>query len=192
MEEPTTYTRKMKRAAKILAYKRHRQPGLKGWELKRALGGDYLQIIGSLNQQLDLLGLQVKTVFDSEQTQDLTEEQYEKARFYITIKEPLHTSDVVMSGWRVDDIAVLVATVALIISKQGKIQRTELDQILREKFSNRRIDSSLHHFIKLGYLSQDDAGNLYLDWRTRAEIDPKVLLKLIMSEEKKKSSQESS
>ena len=75
---------------------------------------------------------------------------------------------------------------------KGKIQRIELDQILREKFSNRRIDSSLHHFIKLGYLSQDETGNLYLDWRTRAEIDPKVLLKLIMSEEKKKSSQESS
>lgn len=175
---------KMKRAAKILFYKRHRQPGVKGWELKRALGGDYFRIVDLLNRQLENLDLQVKIVYEiPEQPKNPTEEQLERARFYITLKEPLHTSDMIMAGWRIDDVAILVATIAYIISKQGKSQRREVEEILKEKFPARRIDYSLNRFIRMGYLSQDDAGVLYLDWRARAEIDSKALLKLILGED---------
>jgi len=183
-EKTAAYVRKMRRAAKILFYKRHRQPGVKGWELKRALGRDYLKIIDLLNRQLESLDLRVKVVYETpEEPKDPSEEQLEKARFYISLKEPLYASDMAMSGWRVDDIAVLVVTVAYIISKQGRAQRKEVEQILMEKLPRWRVDYSLNRFIRMGYLSQDDADVLYLDWRARAEIDQKTLLKLILGEE---------
>jgi hypothetical protein len=173
----------MKRAAKILFYKRHRQPGVKGWELKRALGKDYLKILDLLNQQLDSLDLQVKTVYESsESNQNPTEEENEKARFYISVKTPLSVSDMTMAGWRVDNIAVLIVAIAYITSKQGKAPRNEVEQILNEKFPQWRIDHTLNRFIRMGYISQDDSSILYLDWRARAEIDQKNLLKLILSE----------
>ena len=182
-DDAAAYVRKMKRAAKILFYKRHQQPGVKGWELKRALGGDYAKIIDLLNQQLENLDLQVKIVFETpEQPRNPTDEQLDKARFYITLKEHLQASDLTMAGWRIDDVAVLVVTVAYIISKQGKAQRNEIEQILAEKLPKWRFDHSLNRFIRVGYLSQDDAGILYLDWRARAEIDQKTLLKLILDE----------
>lgn len=182
-EDTAAYVRKMKRASKILFYKRHRQPGVKGWELKRALGGDYLKIVDLLNRQLENIDLQVKIVYEtSEQPKKPTEEQLDKARFYVTLKEPLQASDLTMAGWRIDDVAVLVVAVAYIISKQGKAQRKEVEQILAEKLPKWRFDHSLNRFIRMGYLSQDDANVLYLDWRARAEIDQKTLLKLILNE----------
>lgn len=182
-DRKATYLNKVKRAAKILFYKRHRQPGVKGWELKRALGKDFVKILDLLNQQLDALDLQVRTIYETtESNQNPTEEQLEKARYYITLKTSLSVSDMTMAGWRVDNIAVLIVAIAYITSKQGKASRNEVEQILKEKFPQWRIDSSLNRFIRMGYISQDDTGILYLDWRARAEIDQKNLLKLILSE----------
>lgn len=182
-EDRTAYTRKVKRATKLLFYRRHRQPGIKGWELRRALGKDYVDIVGILNQQLEDLGLQVNTVYEEAVSpKNPTKEQLDRARFYITVKEPLTESELVMSGWRVDDVAALVVAVAHIISKQGKASRKEIEQILKEKFSKWRVERNLNRFISRGYLSQvDDV--LYLDWRARAEIDQKMLIKLILGGE---------
>ena len=91
-------------------------------------------------------------------------------------------SELVMAGWRVDDVAALAVTVALIISRQGKIQRKEVEQILKNKFSGWRVDYNLNRFQRRGYISQDDTGILYLNWRARAEIDQETLLKLILAE----------
>lgn len=180
-EKTASYARKMKRATKILFYKRHRQPGVKGWELKRALGKEYLEIVDLLNRQLERLDIHVKVVFETpEEPKNPTEEQLEKARFYITLKEPLYVSDMTLAGWRIDNIAVLVVTVAYIISKQGKSPRQQVEQLLKEKFPKWRIEYSLNRFIRLGYLSQDDNDVLYLGWRSRAEIDQKTLLKLVL------------
>ena len=183
-EKKAEYAQKMKRAVKILFYKRHRQPGVKGWELRRALGKDYLTIVDLLNQQLTTLGLRVKIVYETlDRPENPTVEQCEKARFYATLQAPLRNTDMVMAGWRIDSVAILVTTVAYIISKEGKSQRSEVEQILMEKFQRRRIDYTLNRFIRMGYLSEDDLGVLYLDWRARAEIDQKTLLKLILGDE---------
>ncbi|MFH0748854.1 MAG: hypothetical protein V1915_02895 [Candidatus Bathyarchaeota archaeon] len=183
-EKTAEYVHKIKRAAQILFYKRHRQPGVKGWELKRALGAEYPKIVDLLNHQLNTIDLQVKIVYETpEQPKTPTGEQLERARFYVTLKEPLRISDMVLAGWRIDDVAILVVAVAYIISKQGQSQRSEVEAILREKFPKHRIDYSLNRFIRMGYLRPDDAGLLYLDWRARAEIDPQLLLKLILAEE---------
>lgn len=185
-EETASYVRRLKRASKILFYQRHRQPGVKGWELKRTLGRDYMKIIQLLNEQLANLDLQVKIVHDgSEQVDKPTEEQLERARFYITLKEPIPMSDMSMSGWRVDDVSALVVAIAYIISKQGKSPRKEVEQILKEKFPKWKVEYNLNRFIGRGYLSQDENDILYLDWRARAEIDQKELVKLILGEETK-------
>ncbi|MFH0897274.1 MAG: hypothetical protein V1850_04420 [Candidatus Bathyarchaeota archaeon] len=185
-DETASYIRKIKRAAKILFYQRHRQPGVKGWELKKALGRDYVKIIALLDNQLDSTGLQVKTVYESaDQPSKPTEEQLERARFYITLKEPIHTSDMIMSSWRVDDVSALVVAVAYIISKQGKAPRKEVEQILREKLPNWKVVRNINRFIDRGYLNQDKNDVLYLDWRARAEIDQRELVKLILGKETK-------
>jgi hypothetical protein len=187
-ENTGAYVRKVKRAAKIIFYRRHRQPGVKGWELRRALGKEYVKIVDLLNQHLSSIGLQVSTVYEgSEQPQNPTSEQLDGARFYMAVKEPLTASDLVMSGWRVDDVAALVVAVSYIISKQGKAARKDIEQILREKFPKWRVERSLNRYIRQGYLNEvDDV--LYLDWRARAEIDQKTLIKLVIGGDTSKSS----
>lgn len=177
------YMRRVKRAAKILFYRRHRQPGVKGWELRRALGKEYATVIDLLNQQLANVGLEVSTVFEGAERPDPpTSEELDRARFYVTVKEPLTTADLVLSGWRVDDVAALVVTVSYIISKQGKAARRDIEQLLREKFPKWRVERSLNRYIRQGYLSEvDDV--LYLDWRARAEIDQKTLIRLVIGGE---------
>jgi hypothetical protein len=52
-----TYASKVKRAIHMLFYRRHKKPGVKGWELRKALGSDYpkvLKILKDENQQLYL------------------------------------------------------------------------------------------------------------------------------------------
>jgi len=182
-EDTATYVRKVKRAAKILLYRRHRQPGVKGWELRRALGKDYVKIVDLLSQQLSSLGFRVSRVYeDAVDPKNPTTEQLDRARFYVTVKDPLTASDLVMSGWRVDDVAALVVTVSYIISKQGKALRTDVEQILREKFPKWRVERSLNRFIRQGYISESE-DVLFLNWRARAEIDQKTLIKLVISGE---------
>jgi len=182
-EEVASTTRKVKRAAQMLLFQRHRIPGVKGWELKRALGREYLSVIELLNTELEKLGLQVKTVYEELETPKTpSEEQLDKARFFVTLKIPLTAVEATMSGWRVDDVAALAVTVAYIISKQGKAPRKEIVQILKEKFPQWKIEFNLDRYVRRGYLSQDENEMLYLDWRARAEIDPKALLNLILGE----------
>jgi hypothetical protein len=181
-EKEAEMSRKLKRASQLLFFQRHRKPGLRGWELKKALGKDFMSIIDLLNSELDRLNLQVKVVFeDVEVTDNPTEEQLDRARFFITIKNPLAVSDIMASGWRIDDIAALAATIALIISRQGKAPKSDVEQILREKFPKWRVDMNLDRFIRTGYLSKDENDMLYIGWRARAEIDQKILMELLLA-----------
>jgi len=181
-EREAEISRKLKRASQLLFFQRHRKPGLRGWELKKALGKDFMSIIDVLNSELDKLNLQVKAVFeDVEVTDKPSEEQLDRARFFITIKNPLTVSDIIASGLRIDDIAALASTIALIISRQGKAPRSDVEQILREKFPKWRVDMNLDRFIRNGYLLKDENNVLYIGWRARAEIDQKVLMELLLA-----------
>jgi len=42
---------------------------------------------------------------------------------------------------------------------------------------------NIDRYIRAGYLSQDENRQLYLDWRTRAEVDEKALVDLLLSVE---------
>lgn len=185
-EEAAAYARKLKRAAQMLFFQRHRVPGLRGWELRKSLGKDYMKVVELLNFELGKLGLQVKVIPEAGETEHLeklSEEELDRARFYVTLGSPPTATETHLAGWRVDDLAVLAASLAYILARQGKAPRSDVEKILKEKLPEWRVNLSLDRFIKMKYLALDEDGVLRLDWRTRAEVDLKTLLKLLLTEE---------
>ena len=178
------YASKIKRATHLLFYRRHKKPGVKGWELRRALGSDYPEVLKILDNYLKALDLQVKTVFEEEKPLEKpTLGQLDKARFYITLRGELVPKEAKMIGWRIDDLAGLAITVAYIISKKGKAPRKEVEELLRGKLPGWKVGLNIDRYIRYGYLTQDENEQLYLDWRTRAEVDQKALIDLLLSVE---------
>ncbi|MBL7117288.1 MAG: hypothetical protein ISS94_00665 [Candidatus Syntrophoarchaeum sp.] len=172
-ESRTKAERKVKRAAQLMFFRRHRIPGVKGWELKKALGENYMEVIAVLNSTLDKLGMEVKRINE----EGGGEEKAERDRFMIVLKNHLVEK---ASGERIDQVAMLSATLAYIISKQGKAPRKAVESFLSDKFPKRRVFFALDRYIKQGYLGEDDKV-LYIGWRTRAEVDRKSLLDLILA-----------
>jgi len=168
---------KLARAAQLLLYTHHMQPGAKAWELKRTLGSDYEQILKLLDAELEKLGLQVKRVSEGEASS-------ESDRYYATLRGHPRVTEVRTFGWRIDDMAMLTVALAHILSKQGKAPFKEVERMLEEKFPRWRIESTLDRFIRRGYLSEDDEGLLYVGWRARAEVDQKTLLGMLLGKEK--------
>ena len=176
-EESRTRTeRKVKKAAQLLFFRRHRIPGVKGWELKKALGDDYIDVIGVLNSALDRLGMEVKRISEEGEERGEEEEKAERDRFMIVLKDPVIEK---ASGERIDEVAMLSATLAYIISKQGKAPRKAVEDFLSEKFPKQRVFFALDRYIRQGYVGEDETV-LYIGW-TRAEVDKKSLLDLILS-----------
>ena len=176
------YSRKIKEAVHILFFKHHRLPGVRGWELKQELGSDWKNIIDVLNGMLRPFDLKVTTVFDDPEIyDDPTQAQLLDARYYITLRGTIDQKIAKTIGWRVDDIAGLAVATAYIISQQRKSPRNEIEKILQEKLPGWRVKISLDKYIHEGYLGEDNQGYLYLDWRTRAEIDQKKLVDYILA-----------
>ncbi|MCW4045275.1 MAG: hypothetical protein NWE94_07145 [Candidatus Bathyarchaeota archaeon] len=180
------YASKMKRATHMLFYRRHQKPGVKGWELHKALGADYPKVLDILDDYLKSLDLQVKTVFEEEKAPAAKPslEELDKARFYITLRGDLTPKEAKMIGWRIDDLAGLAVAIAYVISKKGQAPRKEVEKLLGEKLPNWKVGLNIDRYIRYGYLQQDDKEQLYLDWRTRAEVDEKALIDLLLSSEK--------
>jgi hypothetical protein len=176
------YASKIKRAIHMLFYQRHKKPGVKGWELRKVLGSDYSKVLKILDDYLKALDLQVKTVFEEEKpVEKPTLEELDKARFYVTLRGELTPKEAKMVGWRIDDLAGLAITIAYIISKKGKVPRKEVEELLRNKLPGWRVDLNIDRYIRYGYLTQDESEQLYLDWRTRAEVDEKALIDMLLS-----------
>ena len=166
--------RKVRKAFQVLVLQRGRNPGVKGWELKRHLGRDYKQIVEVLSEDISPLGMEVFEVKGPEGTDDTS-------RFLLRFKEPPSVSEAETSGIRIDDLAVLASTIAFVNSKQGRAARREVEHFLRDKFPKWRVEYSLDRYVKRGYLEQDDRALLHIGWRTRAEVDEKTLMTMILS-----------
>jgi len=168
----------------MLFYKRHQKPGVKGWELHKALGSDYPKVIDLLKDYLKPLDLQVKIVFEEEKTPEKpTIEELDKARFFVALSSGSVIKDKLM-GWRIDDLAGLAITISYIISKKGQTARKDVEKLLGEKIPNWKIGLNLDRYVRYGYLMQDEKGQLFLDWRTRAEVDQKALINMLLNAEK--------
>ncbi|MEM4202209.1 MAG: hypothetical protein QW786_03275 [Candidatus Hadarchaeum sp.] len=168
---------KLARAAQLLFFRHHMQPGAKAWELRRALGRDYEQILKLLDAELEKLGLTVKRVSEGE-------ESSESDRYFITLRGHPRLSDARTFGWRVDDMAMLTVALAHVLSRGGKAPLKEVERILQEKFPRWRVEATIDRFIRRGYLSEDEQGLLYLGWRAMAEVDQRQLLGLLLGKEK--------
>jgi hypothetical protein len=180
------YGGKIKKATQMLFYKRHQKPGVKGWELRKSLGSDYPKVLDLLDDYLKPLDLQVKTVFEEEKTPEKpTLEELDKARFYVALRGDLATKDKLM-GWRIDDLAGLAITISYIISQKGQASRKDVEKLLSEKMPNWKVGLNIERYIRYGYLGQDDNGQMFLDWRTRAEVDQKALISMLLSSEAQK------
>jgi hypothetical protein len=176
------YASKIKRAVHMLFYRRHRKPGVKGWELRKALGSDYPKVLKIVDDYLKALDLQVKTVFEEEKyVEKPTLEKLDKARFYVTLRGELTPKETKMIGWRIDDLAGLAIAITHVISKKGKAPRKEVEELLRDKLPGWKVGFNIDRYIRYGYLTQDENEQLYLDWRTRAEVDQKALIDLLLS-----------
>lgn len=183
------YASKVKRATHMLFYRRHQKPGVKGWELHKALGVDYPKVLDVLDDYLKSLDLQVKIVFEEEKTPagKPSIEELDKARFYITLRGELTPKEAKMIGWRIDDLAGLAVAISYIMSKKGQAPRRDVEELLGEKLPGWKVGLNIDRYIRYGYLQQDDNDQLYLDWRTRAEVDERELIKLLLSAETQKS-----
>ncbi|MDD3793079.1 MAG: hypothetical protein PHY74_08105 [Candidatus Bathyarchaeota archaeon] len=178
------YAGKIKKATQMLFYKHHQRPGVKGWELHKAIGSDYPKVLDVLGDYLKPLDLEVKTVFEEEKTPDKpTIEELDKARFFVALSS-VETKDRLM-GWRVDDLAGLAITISYIVSQKGQASRKDVEKLLSEKIPNWKVNLNLERYIRYGYLMQDDKNQLFLDWRTRAEVDQKKLIDMLLSVEAK-------
>src|SRR5206468_1141504 len=95
------------------------------------------------------------------------------------VKRALTPKEARMTGWRIDNLAALAACMSLIVSKQGKSERKELEQIIGEKVGRWRALTLTDAFLRSGYLEEDEEGLMKIGWRTRAELDLESLMMLI-------------
>ena len=180
------YSGKVKKTTQMLFYKRHQKPGVKGWELHKAIGADYPKVLDIVADYLEPLDLQVKTVFEEEKAPEKpTIEELDKARFFVTLRSGSVTKDKLM-GWRIDDLAGLAITISYIISNRGQAPRKDVEKMLGEKMPGWKVGLNVDRYIRYGYLLADEKGMLYLDWRTRAEVDQKALIDMLLNAEKQK------
>jgi hypothetical protein len=177
-----TYAAKLKRATHLLFFKRHVKPGVKGWELRKALGSDYPKVLKIMDDYLKALDLEVKTIFEEgKQIEKPSLEQLDKARFYVALRGELVPKEAKMIGWRIDDFAGLAVAIAYIVSRKGRAPREDVEKLLREKLPGWKVGLNVDRYIRYGYLTEDETGQLYLDWRTRAEVDQKSLIDLLLT-----------
>ncbi len=181
MRRKRSHQQKVPSAAQLLLYKRHRQPGLKGWELKKSLGADYPQIMEVLDRHLEKLGLTVRKVLeDGSIKSELSSGALDSARFYIGFRNPPNLKEAKMTGWRIDDLAALAVILTHILIHEGKAPRGELEELLKDKMAAWKVPLNLDRFIHQGYVQEDEKGMVYMDWRTRAEITSQDLLDAVI------------
>jgi hypothetical protein len=173
------YSDKLKRAVHLLLFRRGKLPGAREWEFKEKVGKNYEQVLAQLNELLSELDLEIKKVTDK-RSEELTAEGehpgLEEARYFVALKGTLGLKEAKMIGWRIDNLAALSASVAYLVSKQGKAQREDVEKLLGQKFGRWKAITLVDIFLRTGYLEEDDVGTMSLGWRTRAEVDLRALM----------------
>jgi len=160
---------KIRRAARLLLFRGGAKPGVKGWELAKALGDDYLEVVKALNAALEPLGLEGVAV-DEEGRRLEVEGDLRRALFLVVLKEPPTIEEAKTSGWRIDDLAVLAASLLYLLARGGSAPRSELVGVLKAKFRGPRLAYALERLIRLGYL-EEEGEQVKVGWRSRVEID---------------------
>lgn len=173
------YSDKLKRAVHLLLFRRGKLPGAREWEFKEKIGKNYEQVLAQLNELLSELDLEIKKVTEP-RSQEMSAESghatLEEARYFVALKGTLGVKEAKMIGWRIDNLAALSASIAYLVSKQGKATREDLEKLLAQKFGRWKAITLVDIFLRAGYLEEDDAGTMALGWRTRSEVDLRALM----------------
>ena len=166
----------IKRAARLLLFRSGMKPGIKGWELARSLGKDYLQVIRALDERLAELGLKVVAISQDGKKISLSEgKDLKKATFLVVLRGPVSVQEARTSGWRIDDLAMLSVSLLYLLAKNGSASYREILDVLRSKFKGPRVEYVLDRMIRMGYLEQED-DRLKIGWRSKVEIDLNKLM----------------
>jgi len=178
------YGDKLKRAAHLLLFRRGKMPGARDWELKTKLGRNYEEIVNQLNALLSDLDLEVRKIAEEPVSSPMgvasTSRGETETRFLVGLKGSLTLMEARMCGWRIDNLSALSIAISYLISKQGKASRKDIEKLLAYKFGRWRAMTLVDIFIRSGYLNEDETGLLSLGWRTRAEVDLKSLMTLVL------------
>lgn len=161
---------KLKRAARLLLYRSGAKPGVRGWELARSLGEDYVEVVKALNSILSALGLEAIAVDEQGRRLELGGD-LRKALFLVVLKEPPTIEEARTSGWRIDDLAVLASSLLYLIARGGKAPRSELLNVLKSKFRGPRLGYAFERLLRLGYLEEGEGDTVSIGWRARVEVD---------------------
>ena len=178
-EAKSFYSDKLKRAVHLLLFRRGKMPGAKEWELKDKVGKNYKQVLEQLNQLLSELDLEIKKVTEPHTVEVAAEGApvgLDEARYFVALKGTLGLKEAKMIGWRVDNLAALSASLAYLVSKQGKAPREDLEKLVAHKFGRWKAATLVDIFLRTGYLDEDDAGVMSLGWRTKSEVDLRALM----------------
>jgi len=168
---------KIKRAAHLLLFRRGRRPGARDWELRNRLGPNYPAVLEGLNDVLAPLDLEVRGVADAEAADGAGAGK----RYVAVLKGTMSPADARMSGWRIDTLSGLAAALALVLAKQGKAPREEVEDLLADKLGRWRTEALVDTFERSGYLQEDADGFLALGWRAYAEVDFKELVTRLLA-----------
>jgi len=161
----------IKRAARLLLFRSGMKPGVKGWELARYLGKDYLSVITALNERVRELGLEVIAVDDDGRRLKLEDgKELRKATFLVVIRGPVSLREARTSGWRIDDLAMLSTSLLYLLARGGSAPQRELLEVLRSKFKGPRVEYVLGRMLRMGYLEQED-DMVRIGWRSKVEVD---------------------
>ncbi|MCS7142538.1 MAG: hypothetical protein NZ920_01900 [Aigarchaeota archaeon] len=175
-EELAKFEKKLAIATTLILMAGHRTPGVRGWELRRRIGKDYQRVLEVLNDRFKDLGLMLKIVYDDENVKD-----FDRARIYAVVSEPITTSDLPTIGYRLDELAILSATLAYLFTKSDKAPMNEVVEVLESKFQKWVIESTIDKLVRRGYLTKTDDGFLMVGWRVKVEVDRQALLKAFAS-----------
>ncbi len=162
---------KVRRAAHIILFRRGRKPGARDWELRNALGKGYPAAVARLRELLKDVDLDLKEVHEPG---PLGEEG--GRRFMAVMRGTMTPREAKLCGWRIDNLAVLAAAVAFVLSKEGRTPREEVEGLLKERINRWRAASLMETFLRNGYLMEDEEGFVSLGWRTHAEVDLQELI----------------
>src|SRR5207245_9770472 len=131
----------------------------RSWERKTGLGKEYLKVLTQLDESLKDLDLEVKKV-ESRVLSDYKPgpDAEEESRYFVRLKGTLTPREARMTGWRIDNLAALAACLSLIVSKQGKSERKEIEEISGQKGGRCRALSLTDALLHYGYLKEADEG----------------------------------
>jgi hypothetical protein len=159
---------------RFLLIQRRNQPGCKGWELKREMGRNYLQLLKLVGSLASEIGLKLVSIPDEDFPDDP-----DRSRYLLVSKEPLNGRDT--GSWlRMEEAASLAIVLSHLFVKGEVDSKAVLVNILKEKLPEWRAQQILSKLTRLGYI-EEDSGYIKVGWRSKVEVDRDQLLTAILS-----------